>query len=76
MSPRPARPHLSATRRAEILDELRLRERLSLKAIARRHGVSRRTLFRLRLELLDGSPPRVAHSVPTKLRRRELNTPP
>jgi transposase-like protein len=34
--------------RAKVLAELRAREELTLKAIARRHGVSRATLWRLR----------------------------
>lgn len=43
---------LSPARRAELLNELRLRVLFSNKALARRYGVSRRTLVRLQAEAL------------------------
>ncbi|MGB6451018.1 MAG: helix-turn-helix domain-containing protein [Steroidobacteraceae bacterium] len=39
--------------RARILADLAARERFTMKAIGRRHGVSRATLWRLRDELRD-----------------------
>ena len=44
---------LTAEKRAKVLEELRLRERYTMKAIARRSGISRQTLTRLRTEMLD-----------------------
>jgi DNA-binding IscR family transcriptional regulator len=44
---------LSAERRALLMTELRERERFTIKAIARRNGVSRQTLARLRAEMLQ-----------------------
>jgi DNA-binding XRE family transcriptional regulator len=43
---------LTAERRALLMSELRAREHLTIKAIARRNGVSRQTLARLRAEML------------------------
>jgi DNA-binding IscR family transcriptional regulator len=44
---------LSAELRALLMTELRARERFTIKAIARRNGVSRQTLARLRAEMLQ-----------------------
>jgi len=44
---------LSLQRRAELLAALRLREALTNKALAARFNVDRRTLTRLRAEILD-----------------------
>lgn len=43
---------LSPSVREQVLADLRVREMFGLKAIGRRHGVSRQTLARLRAELL------------------------
>jgi hypothetical protein len=47
---------LSAERRAELVAELRLRELFTNKALCRRYGVSRRTLVRLRAEMMQERP--------------------
>jgi hypothetical protein len=44
---------LSPEARADLLAALQLREQLTNKALCRRFGVSRRTLVRLRQEMLD-----------------------
>jgi predicted DNA-binding transcriptional regulator YafY len=48
-------PRLSASRRSQILADLKARESFTMKAIARRYGVSRATLWRLMDELRDSS---------------------
>lgn len=45
---------LSRETRAAVLADLKAREGLTMKAIGRRHGVSRQTLTRLRFEALEG----------------------
>ena len=44
---------LTPKQRATLFAELRLREQLTIKRICQRYGISRRTLVRLRTEMLE-----------------------
>jgi hypothetical protein len=48
------RARLTEEQRRQIMEELAERERYSLKRIEKRHKVSRRTLVRIREEILGG----------------------
>ena len=57
----PAHPHINRDKRAQIERDLRCEPSLSPDQIARKHGVGRRTVYRIRSELQQKStakPPR------------------
>ena len=54
---------LTPEKRAKLLEELRVRERFTLKRISLRHRVSRQTLTRLLAELRDSGTLHVEHDL-------------